>query len=291
MMGTKMLKHLRDAISHLNPDEVREEANRPVSVHLSALDDAAYARMENFLVPPGISPQKKSELMRILHRSGAEPDLTAIRIYGEDVIRPEGAFSFNPNDPDRLVEEILGARPELGIPLARHFYPFRQQVAENIITSVSKENALFSVATAVPSIVPFVALPWAVGEFASDTAFLTMNQIRMAFLLSAASDRTVGYKEQKTEIASLFASAFGWRALARELVGKIPFGGGLIPKAAVAYAGTYVVGCSLERLYRLGYGYTEQERRSAYEAAFERGKQVAGTLIDAYRSRQHTAAT
>ena len=46
--------------------------------------------------------------------------------------------------------------------------------------------------------------------------------------------------------------AFGWRALARELVGKIPMGGGLIPKAAIAYAGTRVVGLSLERLYRIG---------------------------------------
>ena len=87
-----------------------------------------------------------------------------------------------------------------------------------------------------------IELPWAIGEFASDTAFLTMNQIRMAFLIAAASDRPIGYREQRSEIASIVAGAFGWRALARELVGKVPFGGGLIPKAGIAYAGTFAVG-------------------------------------------------
>ena len=63
-----------------------------------------------------------------------------------------------------------------------------------------------------------------------------MNQIRMGFMIAGASDREVGYMEQKGEIAAVIGSAFGWRALARELVGKIPFGGGLIAKAGVAYA-------------------------------------------------------
>jgi len=61
----------------------------------------------------------------------------------------------------------------------------------------------------------------------------------------------VGYRQQKSEIAGVIAGAFGWRAIARQLIGKIPFGGGLIAKAAVAYAGTRVVGLSLERLYSL----------------------------------------
>jgi hypothetical protein len=71
-------------------------------------------------------------------------------------------------------------------------------------------------ATALPDIVPnLIELPWAATEFASDTAILTANQIKMAFLIAAASDRQVGYREQKKEIASVIGSAFGWRALAR----------------------------------------------------------------------------
>ena len=72
-------------------------------------------------------------------------------------------------------------------------------------------------------------------------------------------------------------------ALARELVGKIPFGGGLLPKAAVSYAGTYVVGRSMERYYSVGYGFTRDERKSAFEDALKRGKEVASTLLESLR--------
>ena len=85
----------------------------------------------------------------------------------------------------------------------------------------------------------FIELPWAIGEFASDTAFLTANQVRMAFQIAAACGKDVGLGKQKGAVLSIAAGAFGWRALARELVGKIPLGGGLIPKGAIAYAGTY----------------------------------------------------
>ena len=103
---------------------------------------------------------------------------------------------------------------------------------------------------------------------------------------TAANDRVVGYREQKAEIGSIVAGAIGWRSLARELAGKIPLGGGVIPKAAIAYAGTYVVGLSLERLYRLGEGYTRKERQEAYEDAFHRGKGIAAMLLDRLRNRQ-----
>ena len=172
---------------------------------------------------------------------------------------------FHQQEPELLVKRILSTRHELGVPLARHFQAFRKPYVEHLVKKISRENALFSLATALPDIIPsFIELPWAIAEFTSDTAFITMNQIRMAFLLAAASDRQVGYLEQKSEIAAVIGSAFGWRALARQVAGKIPFGAGLIPKAAIAYAGTRVLGASIERFYRIGYAYTREERESMY---------------------------
>jgi hypothetical protein len=168
--------------------------------------------------------------------------------------------------------------------LARNFYAFRQPVVDRIIHSVSRENALFAVVTALPDIIPsFLELPWSIGEFASDTAFLTINQIRMAFTIAAASDKPVGYSLQRGEIATIVTGAFGWRALARELVGKIPFGAGLIPKGAIAFAGTYVVGLGLDRFHRMGYGLTAEERRSSYQEAFERGKGLVEMVLRGMR--------
>ncbi len=286
MMGTKMIKQLRDAISDLNPQEVRDVAERPVSMTLYATTPGMYGEMERFFAPPEISPMKRGELRHVLQRAGDSAVGTQLEVYEEGMHHPKTAFVYHRDNPQRTVWEILEKNPELHLSLARHMYPFRKPVVEKVIKSVSKENALFSLATAVPSILPFISLPWAVGEFASDTAFLTMNQVRMAFQIAGASDRNIGYREQRTEMASLVAGAFGWRAIARELVGHIPMGGGLIPKAAVAYAGTYVVGLSLERFYRIGYGYTRDERKEAYGTAYEHGKSVAKAFLDVHRSRQ-----
>jgi hypothetical protein len=72
-------------------------------------------------------------------------------------------------------------------------------------------------------------------------------------------------------------------------VGKIPLGGGLIPKAAIAYAGTRVVGLSLERFYRIGHQYTRDERRIAYEEALERGRTFAASVLDGIKARNSRA--
>ena len=101
----------------------------------------------------------------------------------------------------------------------------------------------------------------------------------MAFLIAAASDHEVGYMHQKSEIAMVIGSAFGWRAIARQLVGKIPFGGGLIGKAAVAYAGTKVLGLSLDHYYSIGFTYTRDERDELYADAFRQGKKVALKML------------
>jgi hypothetical protein len=149
-------------------------------------------------------------------------------------------------------------------------------VVDRIVHSVARENALFALTTALPNVVPsLLELPWAMGEFASDTAFLTVNQVRMAFLIAAACGYEVGLAPQKGEILTIAAGAFGWRAIARELSGKMPFGTGLIPKAAIAYAGTYAVGKGLEALHRTGRNHTREESRALYRVGYDRGAQLA----------------
>jgi hypothetical protein len=250
----------------------------------TAASPETLGRMETYFAPPHLSPDRRAEAVRLLHRGGSGCD---IEIYEASLLRPSRAFSFDLDAPDDCVRRILRAREDLMLPLARSLYPFRTPTAHKIIRAVSKENALFCLATSLPDVVPGLSIPWALGEFGSDAAFLTMNQMRMAFQLAAASDRPVGFREQRGEIASMVAGAFGWRALARELIGKVPFGGGILPKAAIAYAGTFAVGKSLERLYRLGYGFTREERKLVYEEAYEHGRQIAGMLLDGLRKPQH----
>jgi uncharacterized protein (DUF697 family) len=293
-MSIQVFKNLKEAIGNLDPEEIRRHTERPVRLFLYAHSEEGYRALEDYFVPPQLTTAKRVQAQRLIHRAseGERPSLDSdLEIYFDDSSQNGWAptsrvFPFRPENPARTVADVLRQRPELAVPLGMHILPFREEVSKRIIRKVAKENALFSLATAIPDIIPLISLPWAIGEFASDTAFITANQIRMTFLLGAASDREIGYREQKGEIVSIMMGAFGWRAAARELVGKIPMGGGLIPKAAIAYAGTHVVGTSIERLYRVGRAYSRQERRIAYEEALNKGKALAGSMLERFKIKR-----
>jgi hypothetical protein len=287
-MANQIYLQMKAAFQHLNPSQVQELADRPVSIGIIASSGENFRRIADSLLPPPTSRARRHEVARLLHRAGEdETDTFDLVLCDEELLCPENAFCFYRSDPRRTVQEVLARRDDLGLALARAFHPFRKPVVDRIVRTVAKENAAFALVSAVPNVIPsFIELPWAIGEFASDTAFITMNQVRMAFLTAAASDQIVGYKEQRAQIAAIVGGAFGWRAIARELVGKVPFGGGLVPKAAIAYAGTYTVGMGLERFFRIGYGMTRAERKEVYEDAFERGKKIVASILESARLQQ-----
>jgi hypothetical protein len=286
-MSLALFRQIKHALTNLNPDDVRAEAARPVRIGLVASTPEVFGRMEAFLAPPHISAGRRAEALRSIHRGAADADLV---LYESSLLGPKGAFPFDLDSPEDCVRRVLQERDELSLPLARRFFPFRKRACQKIMRSIAQENALFCFATALPDVIPsLLSIPWAIGAYSSDAIFLTVNQIRMAFLLAAANDRAVGYGEQRAEIASIVASSFGWRAIARELVGKIPLGGGLVSKAAVAWAGTFALGLSMERLYRLGYGFSRNERKAVYKDAYTHGKEVAGLLLQDLTKKRKTA--
>jgi uncharacterized protein (DUF697 family) len=276
----KTLKQARSALSMLNPDELRRRAEREVHVGLVATSESSYNHLEDLLVPGDLPGGARFELLRRVHRANDSdvPAQVDLILYEPGLEAPAGAFTVDRHVPDNTIADIIHAKDDLALPLARHFPGFRRAVIDRTIQVVARENALFAIATALPDVVPsLIELPWAFGEFASDTFFLTANQLRMAFLIAAASGHEVGFAHQKAAIGTIVGAAFGWRALARELVGKIPLGGGLIPKGAIAYAGTFAVGKALERAYA-NQPLTGDEHRAVYDQAYQRGVEVAKSL-------------
>jgi len=245
-----------------------------------AASESGYSEMEDFLVPPLLPREERIARMSWVHRAGDEnvPPKVDVVLYQQGLRVAQGAFEFRRGDPQSTVCDILRGKPDDGLALARQFPAFRKPVIDRVVMSVARENALFAIATALPNIVPSaLELPWAFGEFASDTAFLTANQVRMAFQIAAACGHDIGFAEQKGALISIAAGAFGWRAIARELAGKIPLGEGLIPKGAIAFAGTFVMGKGLERAYN-GAALSSEERESVYREALDHGKTVAESL-------------
>jgi hypothetical protein len=295
-----VLEEVRKIRAGLNAEEVRRRAMQALRIGIAAGSEEGYQAMERFLCPkaPDSAGEERAALMvqRVdLNKPGEDGpggcDLVLCEARVSLGPRPENGYRFDSRDPGKTAEAILEEHPEMELALGRNFPEFRALAAERIIHRISSENALFSLVSALPNVVPnLLELPWVVGEFATDTAFITMNQIRMALYLAAIYDQPIGYMEQKVQIAAIAGGAFGWRALARELAGKIPLGGGLIAKAAISFAGTWVVGLGLERVNRVGIGLSRRERREAYLAAIEKGKTIARNLIpDAIKPRSKTA--
>jgi hypothetical protein len=270
-VAREFIQTITKSLRNLNPHEVRELAGRPVTIGIGSTSDPGCTAILRFL--------GNTEGVYLVGAPNG-PDKFDLEIYEEGVPCPRTGYTYHRDREAELVERILENHADILLPLARNFPGFRKAVSQKYIQSVSKENATFSFVTALPDVLPNLSqLFWAFGEFASDTAFLTMNQLKMAFLLAAAHGREIGYSEQRAEVASVIAGAFGWRTLARELVGKIPFGGGLIPKAAIAYAGTWVVGQSLDQLYGYGSTYNRGEQKAAYKEGLALGKAVATKLF------------
>lgn len=279
-MPLSVLKDIRKIYSGLNAEEVRSSAARELRIGLIANSEDVFRDMEDFLVPPYLDHDLRLEKLGMVVRLEKPQKDFDILLCEPGVGLPRNGYLFDLGGSDQeLIDIVVDENPSIELALAHHFPAFRRAVAHRIISRISRENAMLALVTALPNVIPsFIELPWAVGEFATDTAFLTMNQIRMALMLAAVYARPVGYAEQKASIAAIAGGAFGWRAIARELVGKIPLGGGLIPKSAIAYAGTWVVGTGLDKLYRTGVGLSRSEKREAWKGAMAKGREVADEL-------------
>ncbi len=197
-----MLKQIRSAIAQLSPDEINARAQRPVRILLQSDSTASAALVEECLFGNALGPKRLVEARSMLKREeDAEEGSRFHLVFFEAGLEAPpnwrvgyDAFEFHPADPEQLVTDVLAAREDLSLALARLFSPFHQRVTHDIIQRVSGENAMFAIVSALPNVIPSLAeIPWAFGEFASDTAVLTVNQIRMAFQLAAASDHAVGF--------------------------------------------------------------------------------------------------
>lgn len=150
----------------------------------------------------------------------------------------------------RLLNRVLGAAPGIRLGLAHRFPAVRGAVAEQLIREASRVNAQAALISSLPSLVP--VLGWVVGGMA-DILVLTKNQAMLVFKLAAIYDRNLDDKiGVLKEIAPVVGGAFLWRTAARTAVGLAPAPLSALPKAGMAYLGTYVVGQAARYYYERG---------------------------------------
>jgi uncharacterized protein (DUF697 family) len=146
-----------------------------------------------------------------------------------------------------LVPAVLDSLPDHNLALGRHFSIFRAEAANREIARVARVNAEVAVVSAIPQ----ASLILGPASALADTLILTKNQGMLLLRLAAMHGLSLD-RGRLAELAPVVGAAFGWRTLARELVGFLPVGLGVVPKAVIAYAGTVAIGRAAEWYYDTG---------------------------------------
>jgi hypothetical protein len=148
-----------------------------------------------------------------------------------------------------LVPAVLAVAPELRLALGRRLPPFRDAAARQTIAEAARVNAEIALVSSLPASIPLVNLAVA----GADTLVLTKNQVMLLVKLAAISGRQLRSPVRLlTEIAPVVGASFLWRTIARAGAGLLPGYIAAVPKAIVAYTGTYVVGAAAHYYYRHG---------------------------------------
>ncbi|MEI9814507.1 MAG: hypothetical protein WDO18_18505 [Acidobacteriota bacterium] len=86
--------------------------------------------MEAFLAPAHLSPERRAEALRSILRGTRDADVV---LYESALLGPPDGFAMDLDTPDACVREVLAAREDLMLPLARLFYPFRLRASQKIV--------------------------------------------------------------------------------------------------------------------------------------------------------------
>ncbi|MCC7371915.1 MAG: hypothetical protein IT306_26100 [Chloroflexi bacterium] len=150
----------------------------------------------------------------------------------------------------QLLGRMLQTAPHLRLALAHRFPALRHPISEDLIREASKVNAQFALMSSLPALVPVLGM--FLGGMA-DILVLTKNQAMLVFKLAAIHGRDVDDRiGVLKEILPVIGSAFVWRTAARTAIGFAPAPIAALPKAAVAYLGTYTVGQAARYYYERG---------------------------------------
>jgi uncharacterized protein (DUF697 family) len=181
----------------------------------------------------------------------------------------------------RVLPHLVDACKNVEIAVGRRLPAMRTTVAQKLTRDAALNALKLSGASAVVDNVPFIGV--VLGAFMSAGDMLAITGIQMTLMLQIGA--TYGKDPdvaQVWELLPIVGGGFGWRALARELSGFIPVGG-IVIKAAIAYAGTVVVGEGAMFYEQHGRHLTPADARRIYEEARIAAMQFGRDMLTRFR--------
>jgi uncharacterized protein (DUF697 family) len=154
---------------------------------------------------------------------GVADDLTIPYVLATDVVWVRAREVFPLEEIARAIAARLG---EHGAPLAARVPIIRGAVSERLVASFARRNGVGAAASWIPG----ARLP-----------FLSLNEFRLVLRLAQAHGVAADVVDRLPELAAALGAGFGLRAVARELLDRVP-GAGWLVKGAIAYGGTRAIG-------------------------------------------------
>lgn len=251
-------------IKSFSAKEIVEEAERPFQITVIGKDDqvrllAARLGLESPTPRDGAHGPANVWPYLTVHADMREAPAGGLLLHAEALTADETKLA-------QALARIVLERPDLRLSLARHVPAFRPAVVAQFINETSWENARIALISALPGIIPFtdILMPATV---LGDTILLTKNQGLLLLRIAAAYGLPVDLRARTRELLPVVGSAFGWRAVARELVGLVPGGIGVAVKGTIAYAGTYTVGKAAAVYYSTGQTLSGPRLKKLYKDA------------------------
>ncbi len=270
-------------VKGLNVSELAEAAEKPFHLALVGAKDhtdllAGRLALESAL-PRDLGPSGPADISAFVHSYPAEADvpMDSLMLDAETLAGSEAELAAT-------LAGMAAAHPDLRVSLARHVPAFRPAVATLLINEASKENAKLAMLSALPGVIPFTdfLLP---ATSLGDMILLTKNQGLLLLSLAAVYGKEVDLKARTRELLPVVGSAFGWRTVARQLIGLVPGGVGVVVKGAVSYAGTYTVGKSAMLYYSTGQTLSGPRLQQMYRDALRDGVARALPLTQSVTKR------
>ena len=175
---------------------------------------------------------------------------------------------------------LTAASPNLRLALARHLVPLRDPLFAELIEETARTNAMYALTTGIAEVVPVLDVPLNL----ADIVVLTKNQLVMSYRIALASGKKGTARELIGEVLGVIGGGFLFRQGARQLVGLIPVVG-IVPKVAVAYAGTLAIGKAVVAWAAHGQALEAGAVKRLYRQALSRGRDVAQALVAQTRKR------
>lgn len=163
------------------------------------------------------------------------------------------------------------------IAVGRNLPVLRETVAAKLTRDAANNALKVALASAVVDHIPLAGIVLGVFASAGDMVAITGIQVMLMLHIDAVYGRDPDV-QRTWQLLPVIGGGFGWRTLARELVGFVPVAGIAI-KGAIAYAGTIVVGEGVTFFHEHGSHMTKGQAAVLYERAKSDALRFARELL------------